>query len=192
MTMVNQTLAYIPNTDAFNNSTHGPWDNWLYQVNNKCAPSGTPITQGNSACKNLGDQWTNYPTTGAGAPSNTFASGPYRGKFRPDLANTIGAVSMNTAVNEADKIRADSTYKIVIETIYLQGNSGDPVDRQFLQILSNQDTIQPIIYDANAAPYPNPYYHADQQKGMYLATTSNLQLMQLFAQVASSLLRISQ
>lgn len=192
MTMVNQTLAYIPNTDAFNNSTHGPWDNWLYQVNNKCAPSGTPITQGNSACKNLGDLWSNYPTTGAGAPSNTFEFGPYRGKFRPDLANAIGVVSMNTAVNEAAKIRADSTYKIVIETIYLQGNSGDPVDRQFLQILSNQDTIQPIIYDPNAAPYPNPYYQANQQKGMYLATTSNLQLMQLFAQVASSLLRISQ
>ncbi len=192
MTMVNQTLAYIPDTDAFGNSTHGPWDGWLYQVNNKCAPNGTPITSGNSACKNLGDLWSNYPGTGAGAPNNTFQSGPYRFKFRPDLANTIGAVSMNTAVNEASKIRSDATYKIAIDTIYLQGNAGDPVDRQFLQLVSNQETILPIIYDAAAAPYPNPYYQASEQKGMYLATTSNLKLMQLFAQVASSLLRISQ
>lgn len=192
MTMVNQTLAYIPDTDAFGNSTHGPWDRWLYQVNNKCAPAGTPITPGNSACKNLGTAWSNYPATGAGAPNNTFQSGPYQGKFRPDLANTIGVVSMNTAVNEASKIRADDTYDIAIHTIYLQGNAGDPVDREFLQIVSNQDTILPIIYDPTAPSYPNAYYQANQQKGMYLATTSNLQLMQLFAQVASSLLRISQ
>ena len=46
--------------------------------------------------------------------------------------------------------------------------------------------------DPNAAAYSNTHYHADQQKGMWLATTSAVQLNQLFSQVASSLLRISQ
>jgi hypothetical protein len=199
MTMVNQTLAYIPDTDFFGNSTHGPWDGWIYQVNPHTAPAGTQITSGNSATKNLGGLWSNYSSIGAGAPSNFFTSGPYNGKFRPDLVNTIGVVSMNSAVNEAYKIRADSTYKITIDTVYLQGNGSDPVDREFLQIVSNQDTIQPIIYDANAAPYPNTShswsnanYQSSQQKGMWLATTSAVQLNQLFSQVASSLLRISQ
>jgi len=199
MTMVNQTLAYIPDTDFFGNSTHGPWDGWIYQVNSHTAPAGTPITSGNSATKNLGGLWSNYSNIGAGAPSNFFTSGPYNGKFRPDLVNTIGVVSMNSAVNEAYKIRADTTYKITIDTVYLQGNGSDPVDREFLQIVSNQDTIQPIIYDANAAPYPNTShswsnanYQSSQQKGMWLATTSAVQLNQLFSQVASSLLRISQ
>jgi len=190
--LTSQTIAYIPDTDFFGNSTHGPWDGWLYQVNPHTAPSGTPITNGNSATKNMGDSWSNYPSTGAGAPSNFFTSGPYNGKFRPDLANTIGVTSMNSAVNEANKIRSDSTYKITIDTVYLQGNGSDPVDRKFLQVVSNQDTIQPLIYDSTDSPFANPYYQSTQQKGLWLATTSAVQLNQLFAQVASSLLRISQ
>jgi hypothetical protein len=161
-------------------------------VNNHCAPAGTPITGGNSSCKNLGDAWSAHAGVGAGAPSNFFTSGPYKDKFRPDLVNTIGVVSMNTAMNEANKIRSDSTYKITIDTVYLQGNGSDPVDRQFLQIVSNQQTILPIIYDPTAASYSNTYYQSTQQQGMWLATTSAVQLNQLFAQVASSLLRISQ
>jgi Flp pilus assembly protein TadG len=195
ITMVNQTIAYIPDTDAFGNSTHGPWDGWLYKVNNQCAPSGTPITSGNSSCKYLGDAWSNNAGIGAGAPSNFFQSGPYKDKFRPDLANTIGVTSMNSAVNEANKIRSDTTYKITIDTVYLQGNGSDPVDRRFLQIVSNQLNIQQIIYETgypHVAAYPNTYYQSTQQQGLWLATANATDLNSLFAQVASSLLRISQ
>jgi hypothetical protein len=140
----------------------------------------------------MGDLWSNHPGLGAGAPSNFFPAGPYQGKFRPDLVNTIGVVSMNTATNEANKIRSDATYNIYIDTVYLQGNGSDPVDRSFLQVVSNQQTIQPLIYDSADPPYANPYYQKTQQQGMWLATTSQVQLTQLFAEVASSLLRISQ
>ena len=187
-----QTIAYIPDTDFFGNSTSGAWDGWLYQVNSHTAPTGTPITSGNSATKNLGDLWSNYSSTGIGAPSNKFTSGTYSGKFRPDTPNAIGVTSMNTAANMAATIRADTTFNILIDTVYLQGNGGDPVDRSFLQIVSNQKTIQPIIYDATAAAYNNPYYVNTEQQGIWSATTSATQLTAMFQQIASSLLRISQ
>jgi len=189
---VQQGIANFPAQDTYGNSTSGPYDNWLYQVNSHTAPTGTPITPQGSATKNLGDLWSNYSTLGAGAPSNKFTSGPYSGFFRPDLPNTVGAVSMNTAVNEAFKIRNDPTYRITIHTIYLQGNGGDPVDRAFLQIVSNQPQISPIIYDNTAAAYANTYYNSAQQTGLWLPTTSTAGLTSLFNQVASSLLRISQ
>jgi Flp pilus assembly protein TadG len=198
ITMVNQTIAYIPDSDAFGNSMHGNWDNWIYQVNNHCAPNTTQITSGNSACKNLGDLWSNYPTIGtntviSGSPSNFFPNGTnYANRFRPDLVNTIGVTSMNSAANEAARIRSDTTYNPTIHTIYLQGNGSDPVDRSFLQIVANQPFIQPIIYDPTAAAYVNPSYQVGQHQGMWLPTASALQLQQLFAQLASSLLRISQ
>jgi Flp pilus assembly protein TadG len=191
-----QTVAYIPDSDYFGNSMHAFWDSqaggWLYQVNSHTAPSGTPITSGNSATKNLGDWWSNYSTTGAGAPSNFFTSGPYSGYLRPDLANSIGVASMNSAMNMAATIRADTTFNITIDTVYLQGNGSDPVNRSFLQIVSNQKNIQPIIYDSTAAAYSNPYYQSTQQQGIWGATTSTLQLQSMFQQIASSLLRISQ
>lgn len=196
---VQKTLAYIPSTDYFGNSTSGPWNSWLYQVNSHTAPNGTPITSGNSATKNMGDLWSNYTTTGVGRSSNYFqatecigSSCPYQGQFRPDLANTIGVTSMNTAVNEANVVRSDTSYRITIHTIYLQGNGSDPVDRSFLQIVSNQPTIAPLIYDSGDSSYANTYYNSAQQQGLWLATTSATALNGLFAQVASSLLRISQ
>ena len=187
-----QTIAYIPDTDYFGNSTSGAWDGWLYQVNSHTAPTGTPITSGNSATKNLGDLWSNYPTTGAGYASNKFQSGTYSGKFRSDTPNAIGVTAMNSAANMAATIRADTTYNIVIDTVYLQGNGSDPVDRSFLQIVSNQKTIQPIIYDSTASAYTNPYYVNTEQQGIWAATTSATQLTAMFQQIASSLLRISQ
>jgi len=204
-----QTIAYIPDSDYFGNSMHGPsnagstllWDGWLYQVNSHTAPNGTPITSGNSATKNLGDYFSpNYPV-GTKTPSgeyttfnsNFFASGtPYAGKFRPDLDNAIGVASMNSATNMAATIRADSTYNITIDTVYLQGNQGDPVDRSFLQIVTNQPNIEPILYDPSAAAYANPYYQNTEQQGLWMATATTLQLESMFQQIASSLLRISQ
>lgn len=187
--MTSQSLAYIPDTDRFGNSTHGPKDGWVFQVNQQCAPSGTQITTGNSACKNLGGQWSSYPT---GAGSNFFTSGPYLGKFRPDLSNTIGVTSMNTAINEAAKIRTDANYSIRIDTIYLQGNGGDPVDRDFLPIVANVQQIPPLIYESLGTPdKPNPYFDQNQQTGMYLQSANAVELTRLFSEIASSLLRIS-
>jgi hypothetical protein len=80
----------------------------------------------------------------------------------------------------------------VIDTVYLQGNGSDPVDPSFLQIVSNQQNIQPVIYDSTAAVYANPYYQSTQPTGIWAATASTLQLESLFQEIASSLLRISQ
>jgi hypothetical protein len=198
-----QTIAYIPNTDYFGNSfvnvtnsagtaVASPWFQWIYQVNNQCAPAGTPITSGNSNCKNLGGPWTSYPTIGAGRPNNTFQGGPYKGFLRPDLLNSIGVASMTSATNMAYTIRADATYNPLIHTVYLQGNGSDPVDPSFLQIVSNQTTIQPVIYDPTAAVYANPYFQKNQQTGIWAATASTLQLEAMFQEIAASLLRISQ
>jgi hypothetical protein len=198
-----QTIAYIPNSDYFGNSfinmvnssgtsVTSPWFQWIYQVNQQCAPAGTQITTGNSLCKNLGGPWTSYATTGVGAPNNTFTSGPYSGYLRPDTPNSIGVASMTSAANMAYTIRADSTYNPVIDTVYLQGNGTDPVDPSFLQIVTNQVNIQPVIYDPTAAVYANPYYQSTQPTGLWEQTASTLQLESMFQAIASSLLRISQ
>jgi hypothetical protein len=169
-----------------------PWFQWIYQVNQQCAPAGTAITSGNSSCKNLGGPWTSYATTGAGAPNNTFQGGPYKGYLRPDLLNSIGSASMTSATNMANVIRSDTTYNPIIHTVYLQGNGSDPVDPSFLQIVSNQNNINPVIYDPTATVYTNPYYQSSQQTGIWAATASTLQLNSMFQEIASSLLRISQ
>jgi Flp pilus assembly protein TadG len=224
-----QTIAYIPNSDFFGNSminiqtgnsasptATSPWFQWLYQVNSQTAPSSVSITSGNSATKNLGDYWTNDATTGAGAPNNTFTSGPYSGYLRPDLPNTIGTASMISATNEAYTIRNDTTYNPIIDIVYLQGNGSDPVDRSFLQLVSNQQYIQPLLYQqspgcsnstdvgalynafnsslCNSATgtFVNPYYVSSQQQGMWLQTADSTQLTAMFEAIASSVLRLSQ
>jgi von Willebrand factor type A domain len=200
-----QAIAYIPDTDRFGNSTSGPWDSTIEQVNNHCMPSGAPVTPGNSSCKNLTGLWTDaaYSSIGAGAPSNKFQSGNYQGKFRPDTPNAIGITSMNTAVNQANTIRATADYNITIDTIYLQGNGSDPVAPSFIQIVANQQNLQTSVYEAssynanNVPPYTptyttNPYYQSNQPIGIYAATASTQQLANAFSQIASSLLRISQ
>ncbi len=234
-----QTVAYIPNADFFGNPTNNlwtsydfssgattsvasPWFQWIYgdtnstsdHVDYECAPSGTQITSGNSSCKNLGGLWTSYSSIGVGAPNNTFQSGPYSGSIRSDTPNAIGTASMTAATNMAMKIRADTDFKPIIDVVYLQGNGSDPVDRSFLQLVSNQQYIEPIVYHQNPpcpdgalataanssgslgcqtnGAFNNPYYQSTQQQGIWAATSSTLQLESMFQQIASSLLRISQ
>jgi Flp pilus assembly protein TadG len=221
---VQMSIANIPSTDRFGNSTSSPWsdstwDGILEQVNSYTAPSGTPITPGNSATKNLTGLWTSYSTTGTNteiggnAPSNKFPSGPFSGYFRPDLPNTVGIVSMNTAMAEAIAIRTNaaagtnpsgfsnpsSKYTVMIDAIYLQGNGGDPVDPYFLQYLSNQAnlTVPSCIYTASSYPYTitytsNPHYNSAQAQGAYASTASTTELASAFSQIAASLLRITQ
>jgi len=221
---VQMDLAYIPATDRFGNSTSSPWgtttwDGVIEQVNSHTAPSGTPITPGNSATKNLTGLWSSYTTTGTGtalpgySPSNRFPSGPFTGDFRIDLPNTVGITSMNTAVNEATAIRTNAAagtnpagfanpttkYTVAIDAIYLQGNAGDPVDPLFLQYLTNQAylTVPSSIYTATTYPYTitytaNPNYSASQIQGAYASTASTTELASAFSQIAASLLRVTQ
>lgn len=221
---VQMSIANIPSTDRFGNSTSSPWsdstwDGILEQVNSNTAPSGTPITPGNSATKNLTGLWSSYSTTGTNtvpsgiSPSNKFwSTSPFSGDFRPDLPNTVGIVSMNTAMNEAIAIRTNaaagtntgfanptSKYTVIIDAIYLQGNGGDPVDPYFLQYLSNQANLTnpSCIYTATGYPYTttyitNPHYNSAQTQGAYASTASTTELASAFSQIAASLLRITQ
>lgn len=183
-----QTIAYIPDTDQFGNSTRGFKDNWIFEVNSYCAPAGTPVNGGN-LCRYRGGDWGSYAATGEG--SNKFTSGPYVNYLRPDFPNPYPAAAMNSTVASANKIRNDTTFNIRIDTIYLMGNEG-VVDRDFLQIVANVEQIKPIVFDnGTVAAYNNPYFSPTQQKGMWMATTDPAQLAGLFAQIAASLIRLS-
>jgi hypothetical protein len=138
----------------------------------------------------MGDFWSNHLNIGSG--SNKFTNGPYSGKLRPDQPNTIVAASMNTAMAEAYRIRSDTTYHIVINSIYLTGNGKDAIDREFLPIISNAEQITALPYDPlSYAPYANPAFQDSQQVGKYLVTSDKAQLSALFAQLASEVLRLS-
>jgi hypothetical protein len=195
-----QFIANIPDADAYGNNLHGvvatgagptvagglvTRDTWLFQVNNQCEPSNS------SSCKNLGDFWGNYPAIGSG--SNFFAPGtPYQNKFRPDQPNTIVVASMNGTMSEGFRIRSDTTYHPVIHTIYLVGNLGDAVDREFLPIVANAAQITALPYDpVGYVPYTNPAYQTSQETGKYLVTSDKNSLTSLFAQLASEVLRLS-
>ena len=193
-----QMIAYIPDTDLYGNSTHGvvatamtgtasggmvSRDNWLFQVNSGCDSGGV--------CKPMGDFWSNHSSTGSG--SNFFPAGsPYAGRLRNDQPNTICVASMNTAMAEAYKIRSDATYHVVINTIYLTGNGGDAVDREFLPIIANVQSIPPLPYQPAGTPsYLNPAFQPNQEHGQYLVTNNASDLPSLFQQLASQVLRLS-
>jgi len=191
---VRQFLAYIPNTDIYGNSLHGNYDNWLYQTNQECSPN--PDVQPN--CKNTGDLWSNHPGIGSGSnffpTANIYTNADtYGGYFRLDQPNSVVAASMNGTINEAFKIRSDTTFHPVINTIYLTGNATDAVDRQFLPIVANAALITALPYDpVSFVPYANPDFQPDQEQGTYLVTADSTQLQSLFAQLASEVLRLSQ
>lgn len=184
-----QTFAFIPDTDAMGNSNRGFRDDWVYNVNQGCAPAGTPVP-GGDLCKWRGGTWANYPTVGLG--TNKWANGsPYEGKLRTDLPNAYPAAAMNAAVSAANRIKNDTEYNIRIDTIYLIGNE-DTVDREFLQVISNQEMFKGTIFDnGTVTPYTNPYFNQAHQKGLWYFTTNGAELSTLFAAIASSLLRIS-
>jgi Flp pilus assembly protein TadG len=188
--MVAQSIAYIPDEDAMGNSNRGPRDNWVYNVNQWCAPVGTPLPNGaTDRCRFRGGTWDGYLSAGLG--TNFFTDGPYKDFLRPDVPNTYVAAAMNSSISAADRIRSDTEYNIRIDSIYLIGNEPN-VDREFLQYIANVETIQPTVFDAGTVmPYANTLYNPNQQKGLWFATTDPSALSSLFAQIASSLLRIS-
>jgi hypothetical protein len=184
-----QTFAFIPNNDAMGNSNRGFRDNWVYNVNEGCAPAGTPIPANSGLCRFRGGTWTDYPTSGLG--TNVWTAGPYINNLRTDLPNAYPAAAMNSAVSAANMIKNNTDYNIKIDSIYLIGNE-DTVDREFLQVIANTKEIKPTIFDGvGAMPYTNPYYNPSQQTGLWYSTTDPTALSALFAEIASSLLRIS-
>jgi hypothetical protein len=112
--------------------------------------------------------------------------------LRNDQPNTICAASANTAMAEGYRIRSDTTYNIVINSIYLTGNMGDAVDREFLPVISNVTEIPRLPYESPTTPaYANPAHQSSQQHGKYLVTANANELESLFAQLASEVLRLS-
>jgi hypothetical protein len=184
-----QTIAYLPETDPWGNSNRGFRDGRIFQVNQQCAPNGTTMPNGGSRCRNMGGEWSAYPSFGVGG--NTWPSGPYQGFLRTDCSNTTIVAAMNSAVNAAFNIRANTTFNVRFDSVYLIG--GDAiVDREFLQIIANAETIIPLIFEpAGTATYANPFYQTSQQRGLFRYTNNGAQLGGLFAEIASSLLRLS-
>lgn len=189
-------------------------DFYVFQKNNLCAsPSGSAV----AACASTlptanqqwgGDLWANYPNyPSSGMATNFFTAGSYKGYFRPDQPNTIVAASMNTAMSEAYNIRADASgcggaggngtvcstlFHPVINTLYLTGNAGDEVDREFLPIIANAQQIIALPYDnPSYVPYTNPAFQKDQEQGLYQVTADKTQLQALFQKLASEVLRLS-
>jgi len=193
-TNMRQFIAYIPDNDLYGNSLHGIRDNWLFQTNQLCSPD--PTVQPN--CKNTGDLWSNHPGVGSGSnffpATNVYTNASvYGGFFRPDQPNSIVAASMNGTINEAFRIRADTTYHPVINVVYLTGNGSDSVDREFLPMVANVALIPALPYDpVSFLPFANPAFQAGQEQGTYLVTADRNQLQSLFAQLASEVLRLSQ
>ena len=192
-----QTIAYIPDNDRWGNAIKYPSggefrDLWVFPVHNQCNPSGT--------CAYTGGLWTDYNPGASGSnffPPNDPGMGTAvtsSGHWRFDQPTTIGAAGMNSAASQAAAIRADTTYNITIHSIYLLGNGTDPVDKYFLPRVSNLQQIPklPLYEPNNTASVTNPAYNSSQQTGLFFAASDKAQLNQLFAKIASQLLRLNQ
>jgi len=193
-----QTIAYIPAADRFGNAVTQPAgqvfkDNWVFPVNNECNPNGN--------CADLGGLWSTYDP--GGPPNSNFYpnSDPNTGKviaasgqWRFDKPTTIGAAGMNAAVSQANTIRNDTTYNVIINSIFLLGDGSDPVDKFFLPVVSNQQNIPPLPqYEPNGTQaVANPFYNSAQKTGDFYPANNAGELEQMFEQIASSLLRLNQ
>jgi Flp pilus assembly protein TadG len=120
-----------------------------------------------------GNSTTGYQT------STYFPSGsPYSGQIRPDTPPSIVAASTNAADSAASRIRADTTFNIVIFSLGLGGTDAEPLDLDFLRRVANDP--QSSSYNA-ARPAGHFYYAADIT-----------QLSAAYQAVASQILRLSQ
>lgn len=202
-----QAIAFIPQLDRWGNRTWGhspPFkDNWVYRVNQKCAPANVVVSPWiTNRCFNVGDDWGPWASTRAPRDQsgnrilvtpNFFPAGhPYAGQLRPDMPNSIAVAGMNSVKDVAERIRANTRYNTIISSIYMQGNSGDPIDRDFLAIVSNVQTIPPLVIDPTVPSKPNPYFSTAQQQGTFVQLINVFDLQTAFQQIASSLLRLSQ
>jgi hypothetical protein len=120
-----------------------------------------------------GNATTGYKT------STLFPNGtPYAGQIRPDIPTSITAASTNAADNAASRIRADTTFNIVIYSLGLGGTVTEPLDLDFLRRVANDP--QGSSYDSTR-PTGHFYYAADIT-----------QLSAAYQGIASQILRLSQ
>ncbi|MCC7499480.1 MAG: VWA domain-containing protein [Bryobacterales bacterium] len=160
---VRRDIAYIPDTDAWGNSTTGFRTNWVF-------PSPTNFTGR--------DKFT----------SNSESS--YNGHIRPDNPASVGNAAYNVTDNQGSRIRADGNLNPIIYTIGLGGNdsSGYGVDTELLIRLAN---VQNALDPNTASVINNSIYNAAQPQGLYVYAPNTVQLNQAFALIASSVLRLS-
>lgn len=145
-------IAYIPTTDSWSNKTNAG-----YGLN---APYYGP-----------GVSTTNVP--------DTFPSGPYAGKIRPDEQTTgLIAAAINSADYQAQAIRNDGTYTTVIFTIGLGGAPDFPIDSTLLERMANDPR--------------SPIFDSSKSQGYFAYAADPTQLNQAFTLVAGQILRLSQ
>jgi Flp pilus assembly protein TadG len=145
-------VAYIPTTDSWGNKTNAG-----YGLNPPYYGPGISTT---------------------GVP-DTFPSGPYAGKIRPDEQTTaLIAASINSADYQAQVIRNDGTYSTVIFTIGLGGAADFPIDFTLLERMANDPR--------------SPIFDSSKPQGYFAYAADPTQLNQAFTLVAGQILRLSQ
>lgn len=150
-------IAYIPNTDIYGNTTHG------YRTDF--------------------DYWSQAHTSG----QDSFPSGPYSGKLRPDSIRTLFNAGYNTTESQGVTIRANNTLNPMIAAIGLGGNGSYPADAELLIRLANV----PSGLDPSNNNITNTIYNSSRPQGIYVYSPSASQLANAFAQIASFLVELS-
>ncbi len=154
---VRQDVAYIPTTDYWNNLTTGRRTDF------------------------------NTATGTYNAGQDTFPSGNYIGKLRPDQPQTIANAAFNAVDSQGSTIRNNTTYNPIILTIGLGGNSTTPVDAEMLIRLANV----PGGVDPLNNPITNTIFDATKPQGVYVYSPTSADLLNAFSKVASFLVELS-
>ncbi len=110
-------------------------------------------------------------------PLDYYGAGNYSGLIRIDTPRAIVNAAINTADNEANTIRSDTTFTPIIYTIGLGGTPVQQIDSDFLERVAN---------DQRASSY-NP----NQPTGEFIYANAGT-LASAFQQIASQILRLSQ
>ncbi len=106
-----------------------------------------------------------------------YGAGNYSGQVRVDTPLSIVNAALNTADNQAYKIRSDATYTPIIYTIGLGGTPFQQIDSDFLERVAN---------DPRASSY-----NSNQPTGLFIYANAGT-LASAFQQIASQILRLSQ
>jgi len=157
---IREDVAYIPDNDKFGNSTRGYRDDW------------------------------NMARQAVIAGQDTFPSGTYTGKTRPDQSQTVSNAANNATDSQGTAIRADATLHPMILTIGLGGTSGYPPDNQLLMRLANLPNWTDTMVTP-AKTLSNPIYDPTKQIGIYVYSPSSSDLLGAFSRVGSFLTELT-
>ena len=125
------------------------------------------------------DLYGNATTGYQSAVGLTYPGGnPYAGQIRVDMPTAVVTASVNAADNQATTIRNDPNLIPVIYAIGLGGTSAEPIDATFMERMSNDPR--------------SPIYDSTKPAGQYFYSPTATDLGDVFQQVASEILRISQ